>query len=222
MILEHIQIVIFALFLQKLEMCSLLHDLAVGKKNDLVGVLDGGQSVRYHQHGADIHHALKRFLNQLLGLGIDVGRRLIQNHDLGLVDNGSREGQKLTLTGGEVVASLANLLVKTARKLLHKLIGVHVTAGLHDRLVVHAFLAKKDVAADSAREKEHVLKHLTEVTAERGYLDAADIDAVDKDLTLLNIIVAANQGQNGGLTRSGGANEGNGKETSFSTHSSGT
>ena len=48
------------------------------------------------------------------------------------------------------------------------------------------------------------------MTAQGGDLDAADVDAVDQDLALLDLVVAADQGQNGGLAGAGGAYEGHG------------
>ena len=46
------------------------------------------------------------------------------------------------------------------------------------------------------------------MAAQRGDLDLLDVDAVDENLALLNIVIAADQAQNSGLARAGGANKG--------------
>ena len=49
------------------------------------------------------------------------------------------------------------------------------------------------------REQEHILEHLAEVAPDAGNLDLSDVNAVDQDLALLELIVPADQGENGGL-----------------------
>ena len=48
------------------------------------------------------------------------------------------------------------------------------------------------------------------MAAERGNFDLFDVDAVDEDLALLNVVVAADEAQNRGLTGAGGTHEGHG------------
>ena len=202
-VLQHIETVIFALLGEQLLMAAAFDYFSVGEEDDIVGVLNGGKSVGYHKERADIHQLFKRILNKHLGLGVDVSRCLIEDHDLGLVDDRSCKGDELSLTRREVVSALADLLVKSCRELVDDLVGVDVAASLHDLLVGHALLAEKNVASDRSREEENVLEHLSEVTAERGDLYLFNVDAVDKYLTLLNIVVAADEREDGCLSRSG-------------------
>jgi len=48
------------------------------------------------------------------------------------------------------------------------------------------------------------------MAAQRRNFDLLDIYSVYEDLALLDIVVAADEGENGGLSRAGGADEGNG------------
>ena len=114
MILEHIKSVVAAATLEQLKVIALLDDLTVREHDDIVRVLNGRESVRYDEHRTDIHHLFKRILNEKLGLSVYIRGSLVEYHDLGLMDYGSRKREKLTLTGGEVVAPLAHLLVKSA------------------------------------------------------------------------------------------------------------
>ena len=52
------------------------------------------------------------------------------------------------------------------------------------------------------------MQHLAEVAAQRGNFDLPDVDAVDQDLTLLELVVAADEGQDRALAGAGRANEG--------------
>ena len=202
--------VISALLLQQLLVGTLLDDLAVGQQNDVVRMLDGTQPVGNDQHGADVLHLLQRILNQKLGFCVDIGGGLVQDHDAGLVDDGTGEAQQLTLTGGEIVAPLPDGLVQTLLQLVDEVIRVHVAAGFHNGLVGDALLPQEDIAADIAGEQEHILQHLTEVLSQGSDLDLFDVDAVNEDLTLLDIVVAADQAENGGLAGAGGTHKGHG------------
>ena len=86
-VLEGIQVVVPAVEGQQLLVVALFDDLTVGQQDDVVGMLDGGQTVGNDQHGADVLHLFQRILDQQFGLGVDVGGGLVQDHDGGLVDN---------------------------------------------------------------------------------------------------------------------------------------
>ena len=111
-------------------MVPLLEDLAVGQHNNVVRVLDGGQPVRDDQHRADGPHLFQRILNQKLGLGVNIRRCFVKNHDAWLVDDRPRKAQQLALPGGEVVPALADLLVQTVVQLVNELVGVDIAADL--------------------------------------------------------------------------------------------
>ena len=81
--------VVFSLLAQQFLMIALLHDLALGQQDDVVRVLDGGKPVGHNQHGTDVLHFFQRILNQQLRFRVDVGGGFVQNHDGGLVDDGT-------------------------------------------------------------------------------------------------------------------------------------
>ena len=179
MVLKGIQLIVTTLFLKELVVVALLQNLALGEHDDVIRVLDGGQAVGYDEHGADVHHLFKGILNQKLRFRIDVGGGLVEDHDLGLMNDGAGEGEELALAGGEVVTPLPHDLVQAIFRLTDEGVGVYVAAGLHDLLIGDVLLPEDDVTADGSREQEYILQHLAEVAAERGDLDLADINAVD-------------------------------------------
>ena len=191
-------------------MIALLDDLAVCQQDNIIGMLDGGQAVGNDQHGADVLHLFQRVLNEKLSLGVDVGGGLVQDHHRRTVDDGPGETQQLPLTGGEVVAPLPDDLVQSLLLTGDEGIGVDVLAGLPDLVIGEAVLPEDDVASNRAGEKEHILEHLAEVTAQGCNGDPADVDAIDQNLALLDVVVADDEAQDGGLAGAGGADEGHG------------
>ena len=85
-ILERVELVVAAALMQQLLVCSLLLYDAVREQNDIVSVLDRRQSMGDDQHCADVLHLFQRVLNEQLGLGVDIRRCLVEDHDLGAVE----------------------------------------------------------------------------------------------------------------------------------------
>ena len=83
--------------------------------------------------------------------------------------------KELTLACGEVVTSLSYLLVKSVGELVDEVVCVYVLAGLEDLLVGDGVITKNNIGTNRSGEEEHVLKHLTEVTAQGRELDIFNI-----------------------------------------------
>ena len=148
-------------------MSALLQDFAVTKDDDVVCVLDSGQTMCYDEHSANGHHLFKGVLNQLFSFGVNVGGGFVKDHNLGFADHCASKGDELALTGGEVVASFADFFIKAVSQLVDEFVCVDVGASLHNFLIGEFFITEDDVASYCACKEEHVLKHLTEVLSER-------------------------------------------------------
>lgn len=177
-------------------MRSMLHDFSVGQYDNLIRMLDRRKTVRYDQHRSDVLHLFHGILDQKLGFGVDVCRRLVKDHDRRLMDDGTRKREKLALSGGEVVSSLPHRLVEAVIQLVDKLVSIHVMADVHDLLIGNPLLTENNVATDRSREQEDILQHLAEFFPQGIDLDLSDVDAVDQNLTLLELVVPADQGKN--------------------------
>ena len=81
-------------------------------------------------------------------------------------------------------------------QLVDKLVSIHVMADVHDLLIGNPLLAENNVAADRSREQEDILQHLAEFFPQGIDLELSDVDAVDQNLTLLELVVPADQGKN--------------------------
>ena len=80
-------------------MGAALDYLAVLKDDYLIGVLYRRQPVGHDEHCADRSHLLERLLDQDLGLGVDVGGRLVEYQDPRLGQDRPREGEQLLVSG---------------------------------------------------------------------------------------------------------------------------
>ena len=89
MVLQGIELMVAALLLQKLLVIALLQNFALTEHDNIICVLDGGKSVGYNQHSADIARLFQRILNENLGLRINIGCGFIQNHNRRLMDDGT-------------------------------------------------------------------------------------------------------------------------------------
>ena len=138
-------------------MIALLDYFAVLQHDDLVGMLDGRQSVRHHQHRSDGFHLLQGFLDEYFGLGIDVCGRLVEYQYLRSVDYRPGERQKLSLTLGKVLAFLDDLFIDAFRQFVYETVRIDIAAGLMDLFVREAVVMQRDIVSDSTREQEGFL-----------------------------------------------------------------
>ena len=126
----------------------MLHDFPVGQYDNLIRMLDRPKDGALRSTSFDILHLFHGILDQKLGFGVDVRRRLVKDHDRRLMDDGTRKREKLALSGGEVVSSLPHRLVEAVIQLIDKLVSIHVMADVHDLLIGNPLLAENNVAAD--------------------------------------------------------------------------
>ena len=87
---------------KELRVRALLYDVAVVEDEDEVGVLDGGQAVRYHEGGAPFGQIVHRLLDQHFGAGVHAARSLVEDQERRVLRNGTGNGQQLLLPHREV------------------------------------------------------------------------------------------------------------------------
>lgn len=83
--------------LDQLPMRAALDLLALGDDDDVVGTTHSRQPVRNHHHGAALGHVVEGCLHNLLGVGVERARRLIQQQHLGVRDDGAGDDDALLL-----------------------------------------------------------------------------------------------------------------------------
>ncbi len=93
-------------FVEQLLVAALFNDLAMVDNNHIVGVTNRAETVGDDETGSTLHQAQQRFLNASLGAGIDAARRLIQDQDIGVSQDGACNGKQLALALAQVAGPL--------------------------------------------------------------------------------------------------------------------
>src|ERR1019366_1306004 len=99
LILQLVKLVVNPALGQQLLVRSHLADLAFVHHDDLVGALDGRESVRDDQRRSPFHHAVERVAYPELGLRIHARSCFIQNQNLRTMRQRARERNQLFLSG---------------------------------------------------------------------------------------------------------------------------
>ena len=84
---------IISLVFEQLLVRTFFDDSAVLKHDNLVCMLDCGQSVRHNEHSADVADVFKRLLDNHFGFGVDVCGCFVKNENLRFVQNRSCKRQ---------------------------------------------------------------------------------------------------------------------------------
>ena len=87
-------------------MVAAFDDLAVLQDDDAVGAADGGQSVGDDQTGAAFQQLYQRLLDEHLGVGVDAGRRFVEDKDLCIRDQCACKTDQLALAEREIATAL--------------------------------------------------------------------------------------------------------------------
>ncbi len=64
------EVLIFATFLNKLVVCSVVHNLMIRHDHNLISALNGRETMRNNNDSAAMNDVFNRFLYQMLRLGI--------------------------------------------------------------------------------------------------------------------------------------------------------
>lgn len=112
-------------------MGAMLRDLSVTDDQNLVGVLDGIQTVGNDQQGLTLYQFGDSLLNIALIVSVHAGGRLVQNYNGSVFQNTAGDGDTLFLTAGEGCAALSHHSLKSVRQSHDEI----VAAGFPRRLI---------------------------------------------------------------------------------------
>ena len=107
--------------------------------------------------GAVAHDAFYGLLDEVLGLGINRTRRLVENEERGVAGQRTRETDQLLLPDRQPRAALAHFRLEAFRQFLYKRVRVHFARSPSYALIRHLVASEPDVAFDRAAEQENVL-----------------------------------------------------------------
>ena len=148
---------------------------------NLIGMLNGRQAVGDDNRGATARQALERLLHRLLALVIQSTRRLVQDEDLGILEEHACNCDALLLSARKTAAALAHHGVVALRQRLDKGVDVGAAGGLGDFLRRGARLAVGDILANRTVKQVDILLHQTDSAAQTLLRHIAHVLAVNAD-----------------------------------------
>ena len=178
---------------EKLLVRATFHNATMLNGRNLVGMLNGRETVSDDDRGAATRQALERLLHRLLALVIQSTGRLIQNKDLGIFEKHARDGDALLLTTRKTAAALAHHGVVALRKRLDKGIDIGTAGRLGDFFCRGARLAIGDVLANRSVEQIDILLHQADGLAQATLRHVAHILAVNANGAGGNVVKARQQ-----------------------------
>lgn len=102
--LEAIQLEIDSLQVHQLLVRSLLNGLAPANHHNAISIVDGGETMCYHDARPPLPGLVQRFLHDLLALRVEGRGGLVQEENLGVPDESPGYSNALLLTPGELCA----------------------------------------------------------------------------------------------------------------------
>ena len=183
-----------------------VRDPAVLEQGDPVGEHHRRRAVRDDQAGRGGEHPAQRLLDQLLGVHVQRGERVVEDQDLGLGEDRAGQREPLPLAAGEGEALLADAGVEPPGQVVHEL-GLGDLERLVDlrvggRVGVRV-AAEGEVLPGAHREQRRVLERGRHQRAEVAQVEVADVDAVDQDPAAGDVEQPRDQGGQDGLAGAG-------------------
>ena len=160
------------------------------------------------EHRAPGHQGIHPLLDELLRAGVDGGGGFIQDQHRGIGHGGPGNGQQLALPLAEAAAVAGDDGVVPLGQVADKGVGVGQPGRGADLLIGGVQLPVADVVGHGSGEQVGILQNNAQRAAQGVLPDVPDVDAVIGDGAGLNVIKPVDQVGNGGLSRAGGAHEG--------------
>ncbi len=149
------------------ELCvrALLDDLARLHHQDAVAGEHGRQPVRDDEGGAVLHQPLERGLYQRLALGVERGRRLVEQEERRLAQDGAGNGDALALAARQRHPTFADRGIELLRQQADELQRMRELGRALDLGIACAGPAETNVVADRGGKDHRVLRHQRDAPA---------------------------------------------------------
>src|SRR5699024_1713503 len=193
-----------------------LHQLLVGADggdaaalhhDDAVGILHAGHALGNDDFGGLGDELPEALADQRVGAGIDGRSGVVQNQDLGLLQQGAGDAQTLFLAARDVGAALLDPGVILLGELLDELVGLGQTAGFLHLGVGGVGVATAQVVLCGAREQHVLLQHHGHLVAQGLQVVLAHVHAAHLHAALGDVVQAGDQLDQAGLGRTGAAQD---------------
>mmetsp|Transcript_7434 Transcript_7434/g.18225 ORF Transcript_7434/g.18225 Transcript_7434/m.18225 type:complete len:337 (+) Transcript_7434:1877-2887(+) len=177
--------------------------LTPSQDRDLIGLLDGGETVGHHHDRPSLRGGVHGLLHEELRFGVQRRGGLVEKQDGGLPQYGPRDRQALLLAPAEGDTPLPDQLVEPARKPHDEVVGVGGLAGLQQLVVGDRggiLQAVAEVVADGHPEQGRFLLDVPETLSQHAQRDPTDVRAVEPDRSLVRVVKALQKRDDGALS----------------------
>ena len=181
-------------------MSSLLDDAAVLYDDQRRGVPQGREPVGDREGGPPLNEMGQRGLDPDLGFGIDGGRRLVENENRGIGQNGARDGKALPLAARQFPAGGTDHRIVPVGELDDEVVRRRRDSRRDDLVVGRVGTGVGNVFRDGAHEDVGFLRHHGDEPVQVVQRKVADVNAVDGDAPFVAVIEPGDQIQQSGLS----------------------
>src|SRR2546423_3932396 len=177
----------------QLVMAALLDDLSLLEHDDQVGVANRRQAVGDDECRPSGEEKPERLLDLPLGADVDGRGRLVQDQNSRVGEERASEGDQLALAERESAPAFLHLRLVAVLEAKDELVRADSLGRADDLLCRRVRPPERDVLGDRAREEEPLLRHDSELAAERRLRDVAEVDAVERDPSAPRVVEAGQQ-----------------------------
>ncbi len=193
--------------LEQFFVVALLDNGAVLDHQNGIGILDGGKAMGDDKAGLILHQRGHRALNLDLGAGIHIGGRFVQNQNRRVGKKGAGDGDELLLPFGDIHTIVGKDGIIPIGQAFDVGIDFGGFGGGVNFFGGSIFAAVDNIVVDGSVEQPGILQHHIEGKPQIGALELLRGGAIEADLPALGIIKPHQKIDNGGLSRSGGADD---------------
>src|SRR4029077_938556 len=126
-------------------------------------------------------------INQMLGLGIQRRRRLVEDEDGVVTNQCPSDPDALALTAGQRRTAVATQTRVAVGHAADELVGIGEFGRLNDFLVGGIRAAEGDVVADGSPQQHGVLEHEADLGAQSVQRVIGDVGTVDRDAAAVQV-----------------------------------
>ena len=145
--------------------------------------------------------------DSLVGLIVERRERVVEDQDLRLGRDRSRDTESLLLTAGEVRTALSDRRLVLVSLLHDKAVSVRDLSRPSDVLEGHVGILERDIVFDVALEEEASLGSVTDAVSQILLENILDVDAVDEDFASSTVGHTRDHVDDRGFTAAGSADE---------------
>ena len=145
------------------------------------------QAVGDHDQGTPRRQARERLLDSGFVFRIGESRRLVENQDRRIFQEGASDGQALPLAARQAVAALSQDGLVTARFAFDEVMSLCRLGGGDNLRMRRVRSTEREVLGDGAAEQENLLKNSGDLAVQRRLIHIAQIHATDPHAALVRI-----------------------------------